>query len=264
MTFYESVADLAQASAVDGQSIAIEGYNHLIPFAFAHELIKLRRTDLCLFRLSADLISDQLVGAGCVARLTTGWQGNPVGGTLPRLKDARENGWPRSVTFTDLSHPSMIAGYTAGASAAPFGFVTDLHLLGPSDQLRRIKDPFAGEEFAVIAAIRPEVAVFHAQRADTAGNVQFEGVIGATKEVAYASSKVFVTVEEIVEGFERRPDDLVLPSELVDGIAKAPRGAAPGYVEGMYARDEDFYLGWKRISGDRDEFRRWVEGLGRN
>lgn len=264
MKTFASVAEMVAQLTANSQSIALEGYNHLIPFAFAHELIRAKRKDIHLLRLSADIVSDQLVGSGVVAKLTTGWHGNPIGGSLPRLDDARAHKWPRAVTFEDLSHPSMASAYAAGAARAPFALVTDLPLLALDEHkllLRAIQDPFSGNIFHVIPPLNPQVAVLHAQRADTQGNIQFEGIVGAAKEVAYASASVLVTVEEVVDKLEPKLNSLVLPHDLIDAIAVVPRGAVPSYAYGLYERNVQAYSDWHEISSDRALFKRWLEEI---
>lgn len=262
MRHYSSVQEMVGTLTIDGQSIALEGYNHLIPFAFAHEMIRAKRSGIHLLRLSADIVSDQLIGSGVVNRLTTGWQGNPIGGALARLNDARENKWPGDVHFDDLSHPSMVAAYTAGAARVPFAFVSDLPLAGThAARLKTIRDPFSGNEYHVISPLNPDLAVLHAQRADHKGNVQIEGICGAAKEVVYASKIVAITVEEFVESLPPRHHSLIIPHQLVDAIAVAEKGAAPSYALDMYERDAGAYAAWPAISAGRESFLKWVAEL---
>src|SRR6187549_3294600 len=116
-----SLAEAVKRAIHDGDAVAMEGFTHLIPFAAGHELIRQRRRDLTLIRMTPDLIYDQLIGAGCARKLTFSWGGNPGVGSLHRLRDAVENGWPRPLELEEHSHAGMAAAYAAGASNLPFG-----------------------------------------------------------------------------------------------------------------------------------------------
>jgi glutaconate CoA-transferase subunit A len=254
----ESVAELVR----DGDTVALEGFTQLIPFAAAHELIRQRRRDLTLVRMTPDLVFDQLIGAGCARRLVFSWGGNPGVGSLHRFRDAVERDWPLPLELEEHSHAGMANRYVAGASGLPFavmrGYVgTDLPEHTPS--IRRIACPFTGEELTAVSALRPDVAVIHAQRADRAGNVQMWGITGVQKEAVLAARRSLVTVEEIVDELEPRPGAVVLPAWVVGHVAVAPGGAWPSYAEGYYDRDNDAYRAWDEISRDRAAFGRWLE-----
>jgi glutaconate CoA-transferase subunit A len=199
----------------DGDSVALEGFTHLIPHAAGHELIRQRRRDLALIRMTPDVIYDQLIGAGCARRLTFSWGGNPGVGSLHRLRDAVENGWPRPLELVEHSHAGMAAAYAAGAANLPFGVLrgyrdTDL---AARAQVARISCPFTGEQLAAVPAHRPDVGVIHAQQADRRGNVQLWGIMGVQKEVVLASARSIVTVEEVVDELEPHPGGIVLVYE---------------------------------------------------
>jgi glutaconate CoA-transferase, subunit A len=258
VTLSEAVAELVR----DGDTVALEGFTHLIPHAAGHELIRQRRQGLALVRMTPDVIYDQLIGAGCARRLTFSWGGNPGVGSLHRLRDAVEHGWPEPLELVEHSHAGMAAAYAAGASDLPFAvlrgyFGTDLAERTPS--LARITCPFTGEELAAVPAHRPDVGIVHAQQADRAGNVQLWGIIGVQKEVVLASGRALVTVEEIVEDLEPRPGGVVIPGWAIDAVAVAPHGAHPSYAHGYYDRDNEFYLRWDEISRDRERFTAWIE-----
>jgi len=253
----DAVAELVR----DGDSVAVEGFTHLIPHGAGHELIRQGRRDLALIRMTPDVVYDQLIGAGCARKLTFSWGGNPGVGSLHRLRDAVENGWPRPLELEEHSHAGMAAAYAAGASSLPFGVLrgyagTDLADRAP---IGWVDCPFTGERLAAVRAHRPDVGIVHAQQADRRGNVQLWGIAGVQKEVVLASARSLVTVEEVVDELEPRPGAVVLPSWTVDFVAAAPGGARPSYVHGYYDRDNDFYVAWDEISRDRDTFASWID-----
>ena len=255
--------DVAVAETVrDGDMVALEGFTHLIPFAAGHEIIRQRRRELCLVRMTPDIIYDQMIGMGCARRLVFSWGGNPGVGSLHRFRDAVENGWPHPLELEEHAHAGMANRYVAGASGLPFAvmkgyFATDLpkHTSG----IKFVRCPFTGEEVAAVRALTPYVAVIHAQRADRAGNVQLWGLVGVQKEAVLSARRSLVTVEEIVDELEPRPGAVVLPSWTVSFVAQAPGGAHPSYALGYSARDNDYYVAWDAISRDRDVFTRWLD-----
>ena len=252
-----AIADLVH----DGDVVALEGFTHLIPHAAGHELIRQGRRDLSLIRMTPDIVYDQLIGAGCARRLTFSWGGNPGVGSLHRLRDAVEDGWPSTLELEEHSHAGMAAAYAAGASNLPFGVLrgyVDTDLVDRTS-VRRITCPFTREDLAAVAAHRPDVGIIHAQQADRAGNVQLWGILGVQKEAILASARSLVTVEEIVAELEPRPGGVVIPSWTIDAIAVAPGGAHPSYAHGYYERDNEFYVQWDAISRDRDQFAAWIE-----
>lgn len=247
----------------DGDSIALEGFTHLIPFAAGHEIIRQRIRDLTLIRMTPDLIYDQLIGAGCARKLVFSWGGNPGVGSLHRLRDAVENGWPSPLEIEEHSHAAMANAYWAGAAGLPFAPVrayTGTSLPDHNDNIRSVTCPFTGEELAAVPAHRPDVAVIHAQRADRDGNVFLEGIVGIQKEAVLAAARSVVTVEEVVEDLDVPSfNSTVLPGWTIDAIAEAPRGAAPSYAHGYYGRDNSAYQAWDDVSRDRERFRAWVD-----
>ena len=254
------LADAVAAHVADGHTVALEGFTHLIPHAAGHELIRQGRRDLTLVRMTPDVVYDQLIGMGCARKLVFSWGGNPGVGSLHRLRDAVEHGWPQPLEVEEHSHAGMAAAYQAGASNLPFGVLRgyeDNDLVART-RVERIACPFTGEELAAVPAIRPDVGIVHAQRADRHGNVQLWGILGVQKETVLASARSIVTVEEIVDELEPKPGAIVLPSWVVDAVALAPRGAHPSYAHGYYDRDNDFYVRWDAISRDRDEFQAWM------
>jgi glutaconate CoA-transferase subunit A len=252
-SLHDAVAGLVR----DGDSVALEGFTHLIPFAAGHEIIRQGRRDLELIRMTPDLIYDQMIGMGCARKLVFSWGGNPGVGSLHRLRDAVEKGWPEPLELEEYTHAAMANRYAAGAAKLPFGVMRGA--LGTDLPSRTITCPFTGEELTAVPALRPDVGIVHAQRADRQGNVQLWGIVGIQKEVVLASERSLVTVEEIVDELEPRPGAIVIPRWAVTAVAEAARGAHPSYAHSYYDRDNDFYKAWDPIARDRDTFKAWME-----
>lgn len=246
----------------DGDTVAMEGFTHFIPFAAGHEIIRQERKRLTLVRMTPDLIYDQLIGMGCAERLIFSWGGNPGVGSLHRLRDAVENGWPHPLALEEHSHAAMANAYEAGAAGLPLaifrGYIgADLPKVNA--KIKHIECPFTGERLAAVPAIRPDVAVIHALRADRAGNVLLEGILGVQREAVLAAKRAIVTVEEIVEELgPRSPNAAILPSWTVTAVACVPGGAHPSYAQGYYKRDNAYYKAWDAIARDRDTFLAWM------
>ena len=254
----EAVAGLVN----DGDSVALEGFTHLIPTAAAHEIIRQRRRGLTLIRMTPDLIYDQMIGMGCAEKLIFSWGGNPGVGSLHRFRDAVEKGWPQPLEIEEHSHAGMANRYVAGASNLPFavlrGYVgTDLPKMTAT--IAPVTCPFTGEELMAVPALKPDVAIVHAQQADQSGNVALWGITGIQKEAVLCAKRTIVTVEEVVDGFEPHLFQIVLPHMAVDAIAVVPRGAHPSYAYGYYDRDNVFYEAWDQVSRDRERFTEWME-----
>jgi glutaconate CoA-transferase, subunit A len=244
----------------DGDVVALEGFTHLIPNAAGHEMIRQGRRDLTLVRMTPDVICDQLIGMGCTRKLIFSWGGNPGVGSLHRFRDAVEHGWPAPLELEEHTHAGMAAAYAAGAANLPFATLrgyagTDLVA---HTRVERIACPFTGEELTAVPAIRPDVAVVHAQQADRRGNVQLWGISGVQKEAVLAAKRSLVTVEGIVDELEPRAGSVVLPGWVVDAVAEVPGGAHPSYALGYYDRDNAFYVAWDEVSRDRDRFLDWM------
>jgi glutaconate CoA-transferase, subunit A len=259
-----SLTQAVSESVRDGDTVALEGFTHLIPFAAAHEIIRQRRRDLTLVRMTPDLVYDQLIGAGCAAKLVFSWGGNPGVGSLHRLRDALATGWPAPLVIEEHSHAGMANRYVAGASGLPFAVLrgyagTDLAL--HTDTISTVTCPFTGEQLAAVAALNPDVTVVHAQRADRAGNVQLWGITGVQKEAVLAARRAVATVEEVVDELTPVPGGVVLPHWVLAAVAVAPGGAAPSYAHGYYDRDNAAYRAWDAISRDRAAFTRWLREL---
>jgi glutaconate CoA-transferase, subunit A len=252
----EAVASLVQ----DGDAVALEGFTHLIPFAAGHELLRQERRDLELIRMTPDVLYDQMVGMGAARKLVFSYAGNPGVGSLHRLRDAVEHGWPAPLEIEEHSHAGMANRYAAGASGMPCalmrGYVgTDLE---SRTRVERMTCPFTGEQLVAVPALNPDVAIIHAQEADRDGNVQLWGIPGVQKEAVLASKRSLVTVERIVEELEPRPGGIVIPGWTIDAVAEAAGGSQPSYAHGITRRDNDFYRAWDAISRDRERFTAWM------
>ena len=246
----------------DGDTVAMEGFTHLIPHAAGHEVIRQGKRDLALVRMTPDLIYDQLIGAGCAASLRFSWGGNPGVGSLHRLRDAVEKGWPHTLAIREHSHADMANAYVAGASGLPFavlrGYIgSDLPKV--NDSIKFIDCPYTGETLATTPAVRPDVTVIHAQQADRQGNVLLWGILGVQKEAALAAKKVIVTVDEIVDKLDAPANACILPRWVVSAVCHVPRGATPSYAHGYYERDNRFYLAWDPIARNRETFTTWIQ-----
>jgi glutaconate CoA-transferase subunit A len=247
----------------DGDSVAIEGFTHLIGFAAGHEIIRQGRRDLTLCRLTPDLIYDQMVAAGVASKLVFSWLGNPGVGSLHAVRRWAEAS-PRKLELEEYSHFGMVCRYTAGAMNLPFFPLrsyedTDLPKANPL--IRPIKSPYSDEEIYAVPALKPDVAIIHAQRADAAGDTQVWGLLGCQKEAAFAADRVIVVVEELVDESVIRadPNRTILPGLVVDAVVVEPFGAHPSYAQGYYDRDNAFYLEWDRISREEESLQAWLK-----
>jgi glutaconate CoA-transferase, subunit A len=245
----------------DGAVLALEGFTHLIPFAAGHEIIRQGRRNLTVVRMTPDLIYDQMIGMGCAGKLVFSWAGNPGVGSLHRFRDAIENGWPVPLEIEEHSHADMAARYQAGASGLPFavmrGYVGS-DLPKHNRNIKSVTCPFTGEVLAASPALRPDVAIIHAQKADRKGNVLLFGILGVQKEAVLAAKKAIVTVEEIVDDLEAPMNSCVLPHWVLACVCEVPGGAHPSYAHGYYKRDNTFCMAWDSISRDREKFLAWM------
>ena len=255
-----SLREAIAAHVRDGDTLAIEGFTHLISFAAAHEVIRQGRRDLTLARLTPDLVYDQLVGAGCATRVVFSWLGNPGVGSLHAIRRAIEAG---SLEIEEYSHHGMVARYAAGAARLPFYPLrsydgSDLASVNPA--IRRLASPYDGEEVSVVPPLNPDVTIIHAQRADADGNVQAWGIVGVQRDAALAAKRVIAVVEELVpsEVVRADPDRSLLPGSVVDAVCVEPWGAHPSYAQGFYDRDNRFYRDWDAISRDAGRLEAWL------
>jgi glutaconate CoA-transferase, subunit A len=256
------LAEAVARHVKDGQAVALEGFTHLIPFAAAHEIIRQGRRDLTLIRMTPDIIYDQMIGMGCAKALQFSWGGNPGVGSIHRFRDAIENAWPHPLAIQEHSHADMAGRYQAGASGLPFsvlrGYVGS-DLPKHNANIRSITCPFTGEKLAATPAINPDVTIIHAQKADRAGNVLINGIVGIQKEAVLAAKAAIAKVEEVVDDLEAPMNAGLLPHWVLGAVCHVPNGAHPSYAHGYYGRDNAFCKAWDAVSRDRDTFRAWME-----
>lgn len=256
----DAIAELVH----DGDTVALEGFTHLIPVAAGQEIIRQGRRDLTLVRMTPDIVYDQMIGAGCARKLVFSWGGNPGVGSLHRFRDAIQNSWPAPLEIEEHSHAGMANRYAAAAAGLPFAVLrgyAGTDLIRHTDTIKTVTCPFTGEELAAVPALDIDVTVIHAQRADRHGNVQMWGIVGIQKEAVLAAKRALVTVEEIVDDLEPVPGQLILPTWAVTAVAEVPGGAHPSYAQGYSDRDNAYYRVWDQISRDRDRFSDWLEEL---
>jgi glutaconate CoA-transferase subunit A len=259
-----SMREAIELHVQDSSSVCIEGFTAFICFAAGHEIIRQRRRDLTLIRMTPDLIYDQMVAAGVARKMVFSYLGNPGVGALHCLRRAIEKGNPAPLEIEEYSHYGMVGRYMAGASRLPFfplrSYVgSDLPVV--NDRIRYVQSPFGDEAVAVVPPINPDVVIVHTQRADREGNAHMWGLLGAQKEAAFAAERVIVAAEEIVDESVIRadPNRTVIPGLIVDAVVHEPYGAHPSYVQGYYDRDNEFYLEWDRLSRDEDRVRGWLD-----
>src|SRR6266567_7993873 len=248
----------------DGMSVAIEGFTSFISFAAGHEIIRQRRRDLTLIRMTPDLIYDQMIAAGVARKMVFSYMGNPGVGPLHCLRRAVEKGMPVPLALEEYSHYGLVARYMAGATRLPFYPLrsylgSEMPLV--NDQIKFIESPYGDEKVAVVPPLNPDIAILHAQRADVQGNTQLWGLLGVQKEVAFAARKVIIVAEEIVDEAVIRadPNRTIIPGLIVDAVVHVPYGAHPSYVQGYYDRDNEFYLRWDALSRDQEGVRAWLD-----
>ena len=257
MSLSEAVAQFVQ----DGDTVYAAGFTHLIPFAAGHEIIRQHKKNLALARATPDLIYDQMVAAGCARKVIFSYSGNPGVGSLRIIREEIEAG---RIEFEEYTHFGMITRVAAGAAGLPFlpmrsTGTEDLQKVNPG--YRTVKCPYTGVDLVTVPALNPDVAIIHAQRADRHGNAQFWGIIGEQKEVAFASQKVILTVEEIVDESVIRsdPNRTLIPGFTVHAVCEVPYAAHPSYAQGYYDRDNTFYLEWDKISESRETTQKWLD-----
>lgn len=264
MSTFLGLAEAIERHVGDRSLVALEGFTHLIPFAAGQEIIRQGRRELTLARMTPDVIYDQMIGAGCASKLIFSWGGNPGVGSLHRMRDAIQTGWPVPLTIEEHSHAGMAERWRAGAAGLPFGVMrgyVGTSLADHTDTIRTIECPFSGESLTAVPALNPDVGIIHAQQADRDGNVHLWGITGVQKECVLASNVAIVTVEEVVEQFEPRVNSVVLPSWVVDAVCVVPGGAHPSYADGFSDRDNRAYAAWDPIGRDRERFAQWLDDL---
>jgi glutaconate CoA-transferase subunit A len=256
-----TLADAVRDLVNDGDTVALEGFTHLIPVAAGQEIIRQRKRDLTLVRMTPDIVYDQLIGAGCARKLIFSWGGNPGVGSLHRFREAVQT---HELEIEEHSHAGMANRYVAAASNLPFAVMRGYNgtsLPEHTDTIKPITCPFTGETLTAVPALDLDVGIIHAQQADKQGNVQLWGQVGVQKETVLGAKRALVTVEEIVDELEPRPNSVVLPRWVVTRVAHVPGGAKPSYAQDYYDRDNDAYKAWDKVSRDKDEFAKWLETL---
>lgn len=263
-----SLHEAIAAHVRDGDTVSLEGFTHLIPTAAGHEIIRQGRRDLTVVRMTADIVVDQMLGAGCVSKLVSSFVGNSSAGSLGNLRGRIERGVPAPLEYEEYSHYGMICRYLAGAQRLPFYPLrsyagSDLPSVNPG--IRKVTSPFPGpdgdsEHIYVVPPVHPDVTIVHAQRADRAGNTQLWGLTGVQAEAVFAADKAVVVVEEIVDDEVVRsdPNRTLIPAHAVDAVVECPHGAHPSFAQGYYDRDNAFYRSWSAISADPRRLREWL------
>lgn len=256
--------DAVASYVPDGATVAIEGFTAFIGFAAAHEIIRQRKRDLVLCRLTPDLVYDQMIAAGVARKLIFSYLGNPGVGSLHCIRRAIEKGIPQPLEIEEYSHFGMVGRYLAGASKLPFfplRSYTGSDMAEVNPDIRFVESPYGDGPIAVVPPLNPDVAFIHAQRADIHGNTHLWGLLGTQKEVAFASRHVVIVAEEIVDEdvIRRDPNRTLIPGLIVDAVVHEPYGAHPSYVQGYYDRDNAFYLDWEKFSREQATTEAWLE-----
>jgi len=258
-TMHDAVAELVR----DGDTVAIEGFTHLICFAAGHEIIRQRRRDLTLARMTPDVVYDQMIGAGVAKKLIFSWLGNPGVGSLHAVRRRIEDADPAPLEIEEYSHFGMVCRYMAAASNLPFFpirsyYESDIPKVNPN--IVPMRSPYGDDEVYVVPPLRPDVSIVHAQRADRDGNAQIWGLLGCQKEAAFAAERVIVVVEELVDAatIRKDPNRTVIPGVIVDAVVEEPYACHPSFAQGYYDRDNAFYVGWDEIARDTDRFEAWL------
>jgi glutaconate CoA-transferase, subunit A len=248
----------------DGDSVYLAGFTHLIPFAAGHEIIRQGYADLHLIRATPDLIYDQLIAAGVASRVTFSWAGNPGVGSLRAFRRAVEDGVPNAIELEEYTHFGLTARLAAGARGLPFMPVRTFagsDLPDHNENIRRVEDPFGGDDIYAVPPLCPDVAVVRAQRSDASGNAHVWGIQGEIPEAALAADTVILSVEEIVDERVIRsdPNRTVVPGSAVDYVVEEPYGSHPSYAQGCYDRDNEAYLEWDEISESQAGIEAWLD-----
>jgi glutaconate CoA-transferase subunit A len=259
-TMRDAVADLVR----DGDTVAIEGFTHLICFAAGHEIIRQRKRDLTLARMTPDVIYDQMVAGGVASKLIFSWLGNPGVGSLHAIRRRIEDHDPEPLEIEEYSHFGMVCRYVAGASNLPFFpirsyYESDIPKVNP--RIVPITSPYDDTEVYAVPPLNPDVVIVHAQRADANGNAQIWGLLGCQKEAAFAAKRVVVVCEEVVDESVVRadPNRTVIPGLIVDAVVEEPFACHPSYAQGYYDRDNRFYLDWEAMSRDPEALAAWLK-----
>ena len=259
-----SLRDSISSFVHDGDSVYISGFTHLIDFSAGHELIRQRKKDLTLIRMTPDVIYDQMIAAGSASKLVFSYLGNPGVGSLHCIRRSVEKGEPVRVAMEEYTHGSLISALYAGGSNAPFFPISEVgstDLPRFNENFKSVRDPFTGKEITVVKPVKLDVAIIHVQRSDPEGNSQIWGITGEQKEAAFAAKRVIVTAEEIVDSgtIKGDPNRTIVPGLVVSAVVLDPWGAHPSYAQGFYDRDNNFYLRWDKISRDKSSADKYLQ-----
>jgi glutaconate CoA-transferase subunit A len=249
----------------DGDSVAMgAALEAAIPFALGHEIIRQEKRDLTLICPISDMLFDQLIGSGCVKKVAAAWVGNVIMGVGYNMRRAVEAGVPRKIEVEDYTNLTISLALYVGAIGVPF--IPTKSLLGTGmmegkHPFKEMECPYTSEKVALVPALKPDVAIVQAQRADEEGNTHFWGGSGVTKEAALAARKVIVVVEELVDKkvIRRDPNRTLVPGFLVSAVVPEPWGAHPSPIQGYYNRDHEEYISYHNKSRDRDGYVKWLE-----
>ena len=251
--------------APDGASVVMGTcLESMIPFAAGHEMIRQGRRDLTLVGPIADILFDQLIGAGCVARIQAAWVGNVSAGLGYAYRRATEQDVPRPIAVEDYTNYTIALALWAGAHGLPFVPTRS----GPGSDIVKdhrgfadVASPFDGERVPVVRAVRPDVAIIAVQRADAGGNAHLWGHLGITEEAGLAADRIILLAEEIVdEGvILSDPNRVLFPAFMVCAVVHCPGGCHPSPVQGHYGRDHAFYTEYHRETRTHDGMAAWLD-----
>jgi glutaconate CoA-transferase subunit A len=259
-----SMHDAVQALVRDGDTVAIEGFTHLICFAAGHEIIRQGKRDLTLARMTPDVVYDQMIGAGVAKKLIFSWLGNPGVGSLHAVRRRIEDHDPGPLEIEEYSHFGMVCRYVAGASNLPFFpirsyYESDIPNVNP--KIVPMRSPYGDDEVYAVPPLRPDVTIVHAQRATKDGDAQIWGLLGCQKEAAFAAERVILVCEEIVDEsvVRKDPNRTVIPGLIVDAVVEEPFACHPSFTQGYYDRDNAFYLAWDAIAREPETLDAWLK-----
>jgi glutaconate CoA-transferase subunit A len=259
----QTLHDAIAADVQDGMSVAMGcALESLIPFAAGYEIIRQRKKDLTLIAPISDIQFDQMIGAGCAAKIITSWIGNVAAGLGHNFRRAAEDAIPRAIEIEEHSNFTIGVGLQAGAMGLPF-LPTKTVLgsdFGRGVPFARVRCPFTDEMLLAVRAIRPDVTILHVQRADRQGNAHVWGNFGVTREAALAARKVILTCEELVEHnvIVADPNRTIVPGFVVSSVVHVPFGSHPSPTQGFARRDDDFYFAYHEKTRTAEGFGRWL------
>jgi glutaconate CoA-transferase subunit A len=260
MTMKEAVSKFVR----DDETVYLAGFTHMIPFAAGHEIIRQKRKGLTLARATPDIIYDQMIAAGCAKKVVFSYAGNPGVGSLRCFRRALEKGQPNKIEIDEYTHFGLSGRLFAGATNMPFlPMRTNLGSDLPpfNKNMKTIQDPYTGDTVSVVPPLKPDVAVVHVQRCDSNGNAHIWGIIGEQKDAAFASKKVIISAEEIVDESVIRsdPNRTLIPDFVVHAVVHEPWCAHPSYTQGYYDRDNEFYMQWDEITKEHDTTMKYLD-----